>query len=55
MASVQDFDCTFADTGWFGDRIVWLAPETCQPVPGADGRRARRFPAVPAIRRGESP
>jgi hypothetical protein len=30
-ACVPGFDCQFAGTGWFGDQVVWLAPEPASP------------------------
>ena len=31
VASVPSFDCQFASTDWFGDDVVWLAPEPAGP------------------------
>lgn len=31
VGSVQAFDCTFARCDWFGDDVLWLAPEPDQP------------------------
>lgn len=31
VASVPAFECTFARTGWFGEDVLWLAPEPDQP------------------------
>ena len=31
VASVSGFDCRFAGTGWFGDDVVWLAPDPSGP------------------------
>lgn len=32
MASVPPFDCTFANTGWFGTQVLWLAPQPSEPL-----------------------
>ena len=40
MQSVAAFDCVFAHTEWFGDEVVWLAPEPAEPF---------RAPHAPAI------
>jgi 2'-5' RNA ligase len=31
VGSVSAFDCTFRRTGWFGQDVLWLAPEPHQP------------------------
>ena len=31
VASVPAFECTFAQTSWFGGDVLWLAPEPDQP------------------------
>ncbi len=31
VASVPGFDCRFAGTDWFGNEVVWLAPEPADP------------------------
>jgi len=31
VGAVSAFDCTFADTGWFGSDVLWLAPSPAQP------------------------
>ena len=31
VASVPAFECTFAQTRWFGEDVLWLAPEPGQP------------------------
>lgn len=31
VASVSAFDCRFAGTRWFGDDVLWLAPEPTEP------------------------
>jgi 2'-5' RNA ligase len=30
-APVRSFDCRFAGTGWFGQDVLWLAPEPAEP------------------------
>ena len=31
VQSVAAFDCVFAGTAWFGDEVLWLAPEPAEP------------------------
>ena len=31
VQQVSAFDCTFADTGWFGQDVLWLGPSPAQP------------------------
>jgi hypothetical protein len=31
VGSVSAFDCTFAETRWFGPDVLWLAPSPAQP------------------------
>ena len=38
LASVPEFDCTFATTAWFGTEVLWLAPAAVRaPAPVDDG------------------
>lgn len=32
VATVPAFDCTFATTAWFGNDVLWLAPDPSQPL-----------------------
>ncbi len=31
LAGTTAFDCAFARCSWFGDRVLWLAPEPAEP------------------------
>ena len=46
-ASVPAFFCTLARIGWFGDRVVWLAPDRPEPFRALTAAVVARFPAVP--------
>jgi hypothetical protein len=45
--SVAAFDCTFARTAWFGERVLWLAPEPDGPFRELTRRLAAAFPQCP--------
>ena len=47
VASVQGFDCEFAATGWFGDQVVWLAPEPAGPFRALTAAVHAAFPQCP--------
>ena len=47
MASVPHFECRFADTGWFGDQVVWLAPEPASPFRALTAAVHAAFPQYP--------
>src|SRR5262249_60327738 len=47
VASVQSFDCQFAATGWFGDQVVWLAPEPDSPFRALTAAVHAAFPHCP--------
>jgi len=47
VASVPGFDCQFADTGWFGDQVVWLAPEPASPFRALTAAVHAAFPQFP--------
>jgi 2'-5' RNA ligase len=47
VASVQSFDCEFAGTGWFGDQVVWLAPEPASPFRALTAAVHAAFPQCP--------
>src|SRR5262249_34354813 len=47
VASVQSFDCQFAATGWFGDQVVWLAPEPDSPFRALTAAVHAAFPQCP--------
>jgi hypothetical protein len=44
---VPAFDCAFARVEWFGEEVVWLAPEPAAPFRELTGRVWRRFPECP--------
>lgn len=41
------FDVTFARTEWFGDRVLWLAPEPAAPLQDLTARFVAEFPGYP--------
>ncbi|GAB2571894.1 hypothetical protein Aab01nite_03930 [Paractinoplanes abujensis] len=45
-ASVPAFWCTLATVGWFGDRVVWLAPQPAGPFVALTAAVTSRFPSV---------
>jgi 2'-5' RNA ligase len=45
--SVPAFDVTLARVAWFGDRVVWLAPEPAEPFRALTLAVWRRFPEAP--------
>ena len=47
VASVPGFDCRFAATGWFGDQVVWLAPEPASPFRALTAAVHAAFPQCP--------
>ena len=47
VASVQNFDCQFTGTGWFGDQAVWLAPEPASPFVALTAAVHAAFPQCP--------
>src|ERR1700722_11948253 len=47
VASVPAFECTFAQTGWVGENVLWLAPEPDRPfraLPTALHATSPRYP-----------
>ncbi|WP_138757783.1 2'-5' RNA ligase family protein [Modestobacter altitudinis] len=47
VASVPAFDPEFRRTAWFGDDVLWLAPEDPQPFRELTGRLHAAFPQHP--------
>lgn len=47
VASVAAFDCEFAGTRWFGDRVVWLAPRPDGPFRALTAAVSAAFPQFP--------
>jgi 2'-5' RNA ligase len=46
-ASVSAFECTFARTSWFGEDVLWLAPEPDQPFRALTTALHAAFPQYP--------
>jgi len=47
VATVPAFDCRFARTAWFGDNVVWLAPEPDGPFRALTAAVHAAFPEYP--------
>lgn len=47
IASVSAFVCTFARTSWFGEDVLWLAPEPDQPFRALTTALHAAFPQCP--------
>jgi 2'-5' RNA ligase len=47
VASVPAFDVALTRVAWFGDRVVWLAPEPAEPFRALTLAVWRRFPEAP--------
>ena len=47
VASVPAFECTFAQTGWFGEDVLWLAPEPDRPFRALTTALHAAFPRYP--------
>jgi hypothetical protein len=47
VASVPGFGCRFARTGWFGDEVVWLAPDPAGPFQALTTAVHTAFPQCP--------
>lgn len=47
LADVPAFDCTFMRVEWFGDDVVWLAPEPDEPFRRMTDAVWRAFPDHP--------
>jgi hypothetical protein len=47
VASVRAFEVTFASTRWFGQDVVWLAPEPAEPFRAVTRAVSERFPGYP--------
>jgi 2'-5' RNA ligase len=45
LAGVPAFDCAFSQVGWFGDEVVWLAPEPDEHFRALTKAVCERFPA----------
>ncbi len=47
VGSVPAFDVEFTQVQWFGDTVVWLAPEPADPFRALTAAVAQRFPEAP--------
>lgn len=47
LASVEPFDCEFSRSEWFGEDVVWLAPDPDQPFRALTDAVWKRFPQYP--------
>jgi hypothetical protein len=47
VASVAGFDCRFAGTQWFGEEVLWLAPEPAAPFLALTAAAHAAFPQYP--------
>jgi hypothetical protein len=47
LADEQAFECVFSRVEWFGDDVVWLAPEPDLPFRNMTGAVWRAFPDYP--------
>jgi 2'-5' RNA ligase len=47
VGAISAFDVTLADTAWFGDTVVWLAPRPDGPFRALTAAVWRRFPEAP--------
>ena len=45
VGTVPTFDCAFPRTAWFGDDVLWLAPEPAAPFRELVAAVVREFPA----------
>jgi 2'-5' RNA ligase len=46
-AAVPRFGCALTHVGWFGERVVWLAPRPQEPLRDLTHAVWRRFPGAP--------
>jgi hypothetical protein len=44
VAAVPAFSCRFGSTAWFGDEVLWLAPEPDQPFRDLTSAVSKAFP-----------
>jgi 2'-5' RNA ligase len=47
VGSVPAFECTFAQTSWFGEDVLWLAPDPDQPFRALTTALHAAFPQYP--------
>src|SRR4029453_6115329 len=46
-ATVPEFTVTFGATGWFADKVLWLAPDPAEPFRALTTSVAAAFPEHP--------
>ena len=46
-ATVPEFTVTFGSTGWFSDKVLWLAPDPAEPFRALTSSVAAAFPDHP--------
>jgi len=47
FAAASPFDCSFAKCGWFGEDVLWLAPDREQELRDLTDRVVAQFPGYP--------
>ncbi|RBY79044.1 2'-5' RNA ligase family protein [Blastococcus sp. TF02-09] len=47
VRAMPAFDCSFAETSWFGEDVLWLAPDPAQPFRNLTTGIVRAFPEHP--------
>ncbi|GAB3571861.1 2'-5' RNA ligase family protein [Amycolatopsis endophytica] len=47
LVGIESFDCAFSQVGWFGQDVVWLAPEPDEHFRMLTQAVCERFPAHP--------
>jgi hypothetical protein len=47
VAEAGAFECVFSRVAWFGQEVVWLAPDPAEPFQALTARVWRRFPECP--------
>jgi 2'-5' RNA ligase len=47
VATVREFTATFRSTGWFADKVLWLAPDPAEPFRTLTTSVAAAFPEHP--------
>ncbi|MEU5955934.1 2'-5' RNA ligase family protein [Streptomyces sp. NPDC047525] len=50
LAAVPAFACTFSRVAWFGQDVMWLAPDPDAPFRALTAAAVRRFPECPPYR-----
>jgi hypothetical protein len=50
LDGIPDFTCTFSQVRWFGEQVVWLAPDNDQPFRDLTRTVYDRFPEHPPYR-----